>query len=87
MTKKTRKQKILDLIEARQHQLHYEHEREYLATLIDNMAQKEVNKISSNLPVSGTLFAFMKWYQENNSAVWGGIESEIKRYLKANNFR
>lgn len=40
-----RKEKILNLINQRQFQLHYEHEREYLATLIDSMFQREVNKL------------------------------------------
>ena len=44
IVKKTRKEKILALIEQRQHQLHYPHEREYLATLLDNMMEKELNQ-------------------------------------------
>lgn len=39
---KTRKEKILHLIDQRQHQLNYEHEREYLATLLDNLMEKEL---------------------------------------------
>lgn len=41
---KTRKEKILNLIYQRHPQLHYEHEREYLATLINNLVDKEINR-------------------------------------------
>ena len=41
--KTTRQEKILELIDQRQFQLHYEHEREYLAKLIDSLVQKEID--------------------------------------------
>ena len=44
MKKRSLKDRILDLIEQRQHQLHYPHEREYLATLISAIVQKELIK-------------------------------------------
>jgi len=46
---KTRYQKILDLIEQRQSQLHYLHEREYLAKLINDIVEKEFKKYKSQL--------------------------------------
>lgn len=45
---KTRKEKILDLINQRHLQLDYPHEREYLAELINNMVEKEIKKIKPN---------------------------------------
>ena len=47
--KRTRKERILSLIYQRQSMLSYEHEREYLATMIDNMVEKEVKRLEKKL--------------------------------------
>lgn len=41
---KSIKDKILDLINSRQRHITLQHEREYLATLIDSLVQKEIKK-------------------------------------------
>ena len=82
----TRKEVIADIIRVYKSPPNPEYQMAHLEDILQKYVESEVKKLNKS-DVSGQLFAFMKFHQENNSAVWSGMEHEIKRYLKANNLR
>lgn len=54
---------------------------------MEEYAQQQVKIFSSNLPVSKSLFSFLKWYKKQPTPHWAGLERTINKYVEENNVR